>query len=139
MNGYPYRNKNLNGFWDDNLETPTVYLEDDVSSAEINIPNMEPTGIDSTGGSGWDLSFSDILKAGTSIAQEVIRYKTATLPGGQRIYTSIDPRTGRPYYGGNTIAMGDGISQFVNRNLPMLALAGVGVLLLTMNTGGKKK
>jgi len=139
---YSYGNTHLNGFWDDNLEVPTIYLD----------PVEEPVIYDARDAwaqssapivaSSGDWNFNDLLKAGTAIAQEAIRYQTATLPDGQRIYTRIDPITGRPIYGGRTVTVDSGgigtdIAQFVNQNMPLLLIAGAGLLLLSMKKGRK--
>lgn len=130
---YRYGNTTLNGFWDDNLEVPTIDLD----------PVEEPLIYDAR--DAWaqtgapvapsdDWSFNKILKTAGAIAQEAIRYQAASLPDGQRIYTRIDPITGRPIYGGRTVTVGSGgigadIAQFVNQNMPLLLVAGAVVLL----------
>lgn len=150
--------QNLNGFWDDNANVPTISLDDsapvdntpidtqpiydaaDAWAQGIGTPPVVSTpapDASSTGNTGSSWSLRDILNAGRDIAQTVVQYKAATLPTGQRIYTTIDPRTGQPIYGNSTLTIGaGGITQFVNQNLPLLLLAGVGLLLIT--SGGSK-
>lgn len=82
-------------------------------------------------------SFNDILKAGTQIASEVLKYKPTELPGGGTIYSRVDPITGKVSTGGRTI-MPTGLSDFFKNNAMVVGFAGVAILLL-MNSGTKKR
>ncbi|HJW55864.1 MAG TPA: hypothetical protein VJ577_11370 [Burkholderiaceae bacterium] len=152
---------NLQGFWDDNLDTPTVYLDDtsgvydardawaqgtgvmpvDTSILDANDAIAQGYGtvpdiVTSTSGSGWSLH--DLLSTGTSLIHDVMQYRASTLPTGQRIYTRFDPATGQYVTGGRTVTLpGSGAMNFIQQNAPLL-IGGALLLVLAMNRQGSK-
>lgn len=167
----PFANRNrrqMAGFWDDMMDTPTVYLDpsvyvDDFNSGEIYdtndawaagtavmpvdttildrwdavVSNPDATTLDdvirTTSGDGSDWSWNDVLSTGTTLAREYLRYQQTQLPGGGRIYTTRDPRTGQLITGGRTVMLPTGgAMDFIQRNLPFIAVGGVGLLALAM-------
>lgn len=152
----PAPRRQMAGFWDDNLDVPTVDLSSssgvydaaDAWAQGTGTPPVDTTILDAndawaqnggapvfsagdTTSSGSSWSFSDLLHTGTGIAQELLRYRTATLPGGQRIYTRVDPYTGQAVTGGRTVMLpAGGAMDFIRQNaVPLALLAGAAVLL----------
>jgi hypothetical protein len=85
----------------------TLFFDDSGVGSDafpVELPNIDPGPVTpswadppSPGSilpTGW--SIGDIIKTAGSVAQEVARYRQATLPNGSRIYQRIDPRTGLP-------------------------------------------
>lgn len=145
----PFANRSrrqLAGFWDDMMNTPTVYLDDAGYDAvdtsildrwDAVVANPDATTLDdvfqtaSSDDSGW--SFNDILSTGTAVAREYLRYQQTQLPGGGRIYTTRDPYTGQIITGGRTLTLpGGGFMSTIQQNMPLISAGAIGVLVLAM-------
>lgn len=143
MNNYQYHNGNINGiagFWDENLEVPTVYL-DPVEEPILDARDAWAQGTgtpDAATSSISDLSFRDILDVGRGVLQDITKYRAQTLPNGSRIYTTIDPLTGRRVMGTGTLTLQQqSLSTFIQQYGPMLLLGGVALMVLS-SSGGKR-
>lgn len=149
--------RTMRGFWDDNLDVPTVDLSEDISylgyddTYDARDAWVDGTGtmpIDTTvldandalaqsggsmqtfGGSDDDWNLRDIVNAGTGILREVNAYRATSLPDGSRIFTRTDA-AGRPVQNTHTTTLNSSdLMTFMKNNAAMLMLGGAALFFM---------